>query len=737
MRKNSVFAVICFIFFIPVLIGILFFWPSLVWAESQIFISQVQITGGTGKTAEDFIELFNPSDSQANLNDYRLVKRTENGTSDTLIKSWITDTYIPARSFYLWANSGFSSISKVPNATTSVTISDNNGIALRVGPNDTGVIIDSISWGSASNGFVNVSAANPEANMALQRQDLYQTGSAFSVSASNPRNASVSDALPNVSTTTPETTSTTTPDSAGNLQSATSTPGSASSTPESLTQSFKVKIFRFLPNPLGDDAGKEWVEIKNGDEKEVLLDGWPLDDKNTGEGPAGDALALSGVIIPGETKRFFLPPGAFALNNSGGDEINLYFGDKSLADRVVYTQTAYDDGIFEFREGAWQQPARASSGSGGGGGSAAAPDLTNLPSAPALRFNEILPNPLGDDAGKEWVEILNPNTATTTLEGYFLANGDSDSWSALAWAIPKGELIPPLGLTVISLPKDAFTLKNTGKEKVKLFSPQKQLLDFVVYENAPENKTWAKNQTDKWEWSIPTFGAPNDQTPELAKVFISEILPQPAGDDEEFVELFNFATTTVNLEGAVLRIGSRGKTFEASAEIEPGGYLAIYEDDLPVRLRNTGQTVKLFDAFGRLVAETTYGKAQAGLSFASNDGKNYLWTAIDSPGAVNEFVLGEAIAASTKQPESVSKVSSNTAAAAITRAQAKEILETNRQLEAQLQVLQESVNQLANNRDDQDQTSRPGPAVQTEPTNRASNYGVLSLIIGAFVIVAG
>ncbi len=536
---------------------------------------------------------------------------------------------------------------------------------------------------------------------------------------------------PQDSTTTQETTSTTTPDT-------------ASSTPESLSQSFKVKIFSFLPNPSGDDAGKEWVEIKNQDEKDILLDGWLLDDKNTGEGPADNALALSGVIASGETKRFVLPPGAFALNNSGGDEINLYFSDKSPSDKAVYTQTAYDDGIFEFREGVWQQPARDSGSGSGGTGSTVAPDFT-YSSAVAFKLNEIFPNPLGDDTGKEWVEIFNPNNATATLEGYFLADGDSDTWSASAWEIPKGTFVSPLGLVAIALPKDAFSLNNTGKEKVKLFSLQKQPLDSVVYENAPENKSWAKNKENKWEWSIPSFGAPNDQTPELLKIFISEILPQPDGDEEEFVELANFATTTVNLEGAILRIGSRGKTFEASASIEPNGFLAIYEDDLPARLRNSGQTVKLFDAFGRLISEAVYPKAQAGKAFASLDGKNYSWTSSLTPGEENQFVLGETVMAQG-QTEGLAQagVKNKTTASGATAAQMSKVLSANKDMQTQLAQMQESIDQLQATVNSQGQPEKttdnqPPASVQKKTVpfdfGRAAVWGFGMLFLAGMIFV--
>jgi hypothetical protein len=158
--------------------------PSLTKSNvNHILISQVQITGGTGKTNNDFIEIYNPTNLQVNLKGYRLVKRAQNGTSDILIKSWTVDTFIPAFGFYLWANSSYTDISVAPDATTSEDISDDNGIAIRFGPNDTGVIIDSVAWGNAQNAFVDgvASPLNPSAGQSLLRKG-WQNGACFSAS---------------------------------------------------------------------------------------------------------------------------------------------------------------------------------------------------------------------------------------------------------------------------------------------------------------------------------------------------------------------------------------------------------------------------------------------------------------------------------------------------------------------------------------------------------------------------
>jgi len=137
----------------------------------KILITEIQLASASS-THDDFIEIYNPNNVAVNLQDYRLVKRTKTGTSDTLIKSWASGDSIPANNYYLWANSDYSDVSVVPNSTTTQIISDNNGIAIRYGANDTGQIIDSVAWGEAENIFIEgaVFATNLADGQSIQRK---------------------------------------------------------------------------------------------------------------------------------------------------------------------------------------------------------------------------------------------------------------------------------------------------------------------------------------------------------------------------------------------------------------------------------------------------------------------------------------------------------------------------------------------------------------------------------------
>ncbi len=459
--------------------------------------------------------------------------------------------------------------------------------------------------------------------------------------------------------------------------------------PEFLTTSMNIKIFRFLPNPTGSDEGNEWVEIKSSEEKPVLLNGWIIDDKNTGTGPGSSAYILSGSILPGETKKIILPAEAFALNNTGGDEVNLYFSDSSLADQAAYLAEAYDDGIFELVNGVWQPPIRNFSNSGGGGGSSfsgSAPET--LQSSNFLQINEIFPNPLGEDQGREWAEVYNPGYATVTLSGYYFADGIKDDFTESAWAVPEGFLIPPMGVLAIDFPKESLILNNSGQERLKLFSPQKKMLDSVIYEDAEENLSWIKNKDNKWSWGIPTRNLPNDQVSEISKIVISEILPRPEGEQEEFVEFYNLTDQNIDLEGMTLTLGGRKKVFHQGTILPGKAYFVVYEDDLPARLSNAGQTLKLFDAFGRLVFEVSYPVAKAGMSYASLDGEKYAWTTQLTPQEPNALVLSATTDEEEKALLEENITNTDKSQSILSRSQAGQLINQVKDLQAKILEMQ-------------------------------------------------
>lgn len=131
--------------------------------STSIVISQLQVAGGTA--ADEFVELHNVGSSSVDINGYRLVYRSASGTSDVTLTNWTTSTIIPSGGYYL--------IAAAPGYDGGVTVAadktfadggsgrlagTSGGLALRNGAADTGAIIDSVGYGSATNAFVETTA---------------------------------------------------------------------------------------------------------------------------------------------------------------------------------------------------------------------------------------------------------------------------------------------------------------------------------------------------------------------------------------------------------------------------------------------------------------------------------------------------------------------------------------------------------------------------------------------------
>ena len=95
---------------------------------SKVVISEVQI-GGT-YSSNDFIELYNSGDTAVDLSGWVIKKRTRLGTEYTVV-TIPTGKVIPAKGFFLWANSYYNfSTSIGADVSSTVELDINESIAL-------------------------------------------------------------------------------------------------------------------------------------------------------------------------------------------------------------------------------------------------------------------------------------------------------------------------------------------------------------------------------------------------------------------------------------------------------------------------------------------------------------------------------------------------------------------------------------------------------------------------------
>ena len=172
MRAYLIFAAICLTF--------------ALWAGSDGFraeaasphlvITQVQTSGGSAN--DEFVEIFNRGAQPVDLNGFRVVYRSAAGSGDVPVPfaEWTTTTIIPPGGYYLIASTSYDGpatpdLTYNPSTCQCSMGAAGGGLAIRQGPNNTGVIIDSVGWGTATNAFVETAVTSaPAANNSQSRK---------------------------------------------------------------------------------------------------------------------------------------------------------------------------------------------------------------------------------------------------------------------------------------------------------------------------------------------------------------------------------------------------------------------------------------------------------------------------------------------------------------------------------------------------------------------------------------
>jgi hypothetical protein len=284
-----------------------------------------------------------------------------------------------------------------------------------------------------------------------------------------------------------------------------------------------------------------------------------------------------------------------------------------------------------------------------------------------VRLSELLPNPAGEDTGKEWVELTNESDTPAPLMNcqvsvggvsYVFAPGDvldAHEWHAY-YELYNADGQPKL----MSLRNSDDTLVALQRRRA---DGSTETIQSFEYGLAPEGQSWTRS-ADGWRWEpVPTPGLdnttppsvsgtsgptefpvapePSIPTPSSMPISITELLPNPAppstDEADEFIELYNPGDDTVRLEGYKLQTGnSLSYSFTLTNEvIEPRSYLVITSGASSLSLANSGGKARLVGPDGTTLSETVpYVDAPAGYTWAYIDA-TWRWTTAPTPGAGN------------------------------------------------------------------------------------------------------
>lgn len=487
-------------------------------SPGELLISRLQITGGTGKTDNDFITIYNNSTSIIDLFGLRLVKRTASGTNDTTIKSWVEPTFLNPGAYYTWANSNndFATLIQA-DTSSSQTIANDNGVAIRNGSENTGEILDSVGWGNASNIFVEslVFPTNPTTNQTLER-----------INNQDSNNNSLDFRL--VPTTFPSTCGNNTVEGGescddGNIVNG---DGCSSTCHIEVVENAEVYINEFVPDPVS--GSNEWVELYTPSSVSFSVTDWSLEDGG------GIKTRLAGTI--GGTNKFFViekPNGS--LNNSGdililrnnlGETVNqTTYGNWDDGNSIDNAPTTTDphsiarkqDGItsgndsFDF--------AVTTTPTKGGVNSITTPvteeetEEVEEKVSTDIVISEVFPNPIGVDNSAttgEFIELYNQGDALVNLGGWHIEVGSKE----YIYELTSDIIIAAKSYLLLS--NSHYKLPNSGSS-VKLFQPGKiTSYQTVTYKEASEGQSWIliqeqqKSSNKIWQWTkTPTPKAKN------------------------------------------------------------------------------------------------------------------------------------------------------------------------------------------------------------------------------------
>jgi hypothetical protein len=322
----------------------------------------------------------------------------------------------------------------------------------------------------------------------------------------------------------------------------------------------------------------DWVELYNCSDDVVDLSGCRLSDKAGSEGyvfPDGTTLDAGEYLVvycDGTTTGNYYAP--FSLSADGGEELVLYSNANIVLDQLVTPAMQADTSLARDEDGVWQVSTIPTPGfENTQSGYEAYLASVSRPGSD-IRITEIMASNLSclaDSSGAfyDWIELTNAGSETVGLDGYFLSDRED---KPLSWALPVVTLEPGERIVIFAsgdndnadgLHADFSLNRHSGV--VTLCDQSGQIVSSVNYEELDDNVSYALDETSG-EWAVSfraTPGFSNDedgyfafseQQSSTSALLINEVmtgndsqLEQSHGVYCDWIELKNTTDETIDL----------------------------------------------------------------------------------------------------------------------------------------------------------------------------------------------
>ncbi len=380
----------------------------------------------------------------------------------------------------------------------------------------------------------------------------------------------------------------------------------------------KVILTQALPNPEGADTGKEWIELKNMENRPVNLDGWKI---KVGE-TSVSTYALKGTIAPNEKTRVFSSEVKFSLPNSSskiqlvtpaGQTVSTILWKTSDEERAYLT-----DDIRELS--VTGKVVRVTGG--------LTFDIESSPQVYAVTGEDIVHVRLLGlketgyiDTVERSIEKIGSYEVLTDLlkDQKVELEFDTELWDAedrlLAYVFLEGSrfLQPEL------LVKPYWDLDD------RVLLKRHEHLESVV---KSANKILVKN-FDSDLTKEESLEQNNSSI--IVNISFSEVYPAPFPKSQaegkaewqlvEWIELKNNDSISVDLSGYWLSVNDKKKAFKAGTIVEANSYIILPMSELKLSLLNNGSALNIKTKNDQIVSSMNYPKIKLGQSYALNDQK--------------------------------------------------------------------------------------------------------------------
>ncbi len=318
---------------------------------SGMLIVEVQ-TGSSTSASEEFIELYNQSDTAINLANYRIEYTSASSTNFATPSRVISlSGTLSSHGRYLIASSGY--LTQQANTSFAATLAKTGGQIRLVSTENSLIIHDLVGWGSAS---IPETQATPAPNGGESLQRKVQTDGSYQDTDNNNQDFIVASP-------TPESSGLVVPnpddDQSSSDPSPAPDPSNTDSSSDPIPQpdvpaepELPILITELLPNPgsPGTDANDEFVELYNPNTQAVNLQNYQLE---TGNDFSYHFTLGAIMLAPDQYVALYSKDTNLVLSNSAGKARILDSNGSVLSETDVY-DTAKDNMAWILIGANWQ-----------------------------------------------------------------------------------------------------------------------------------------------------------------------------------------------------------------------------------------------------------------------------------------------------------------------------------------------------------------------------------------------